>query len=435
MSLFGFGDIKFNKDQRGAFGPLAALEGTEFKSNAFRYPIDVGAFDKGHYMVFYISERKNASAKSGPASDPVPSGALNMNPGSETYWNAIAGNEITSKISADASKIGSAIGGGINSVKSGISSGIGGLTGGLGSSIGGGLSGLGSSISNSLSGVKGKLNSLFGQTAVLNGNTQSTQKIVNQNIKTLITSSLREETIMTSDCIALYMPDTLMFNYSQSFSDINLSQDLAGKLSAGVASTYDAARAGDDTTASLQKAGFKLSDTALNALVKAATGVVATDPNAQAFALNKIAGVVENPLLELLYTSPNFRTFQFDFMFYPRSEQEALEVQKIIERFRYHQAPEFSGGADTASIYLIPPSEFDIKFYYGAGENPNIPKIQPKCVLETIDVNYAPNGWSAYEVPGENIATRGRTGMPTAIQLTLQFKETTYLTKRDFTKD
>ena len=55
-----------------------------------------------------------------------------------------------------------------------------------------------------------------------------------------------------------------------------------------------------------------------------------------------------------------------------------------------------------------------------------------RCVLESIDVNYAPNGWSAYEMPGESSPAIGRTGMPTAIQLTLGFKETQFLTKKDF---
>ena len=56
-------------------------------------------------------------------------------------------------------------------------------------------------------------------------------------------------------------------------------------------------------------------------------------------------------------------------------------------------------------------------------------------MLERIQINYAPNGFSAYEVPGENKPTLGRTGMPVAIQMTLNFKEITYLTKADFRKD
>ena len=53
----------------------------------------------------------------------------------------------------------------------------------------------------------------------------------------------------------------------------------------------------------------------------------------------------------------------------------------------------------------------------------------------SMDVNYAPNGFTAYEVPGENVPSLGRTGMPVAIQVTLQFQETTYLTKSYFRND
>jgi hypothetical protein len=111
---------------------------------------------------------------------------------------------------------------------------------------------------------------------------------------------------------------------------------------------------------------------------------------------------------------------------YPRSEQEALQVQNIISRLRFHQAPELVSGS--GGFFLYPPSELDISFYYNGSVNPNIPKIST-CVLETIDVDYAPNGFSAYEVPGESAASVGRTGMPVAVRLSLQFKETEYLVK------
>ena len=142
-------------------------------------------------------------------------------------------------------------------------------------------------------------------------------------------------------------------------------------------------------------------------------------------------GMVRNPMLEMIYKSPNFRSFQFDFTFYPRDEMEALEAQRILERFRYHQAPEILAGTGG---FLVPPSEFDIKFYYAGRENPNIPQIAT-CVLTQLDVNYAPNGFAAYETPGENNPALGRTGMPVAIQFTMQFQEVTYLTKADFRKD
>ena len=144
-------------------------------------------------------------------------------------------------------------------------------------------------------------------------------------------------------------------------------------------------------------------------------------------ALLAATGRVENPMLEMVYKTPAFRDFQFDFLFYPRDEREALEVQKIIKKLTYHQAPELLEGAGG---FLVPPSEFDIQFYYNGAQNPNIPTVGT-CILKNIQVNYAPNGFTAYEIPGENAPALGRTGMPVSIQLSLTFQEVVILTKSD----
>ena len=60
--------------------------------------------------------------------------------------------------------------------------------------------------------------------------------------------------------------------------------------------------------------------------------------------------------------------------------------------------------------------------------NPNIDKIST-CVLTNMSVDYAPKGFHAYEVGGENDAKLGRTGMPVGIGLSLSFMETQILTK------
>jgi hypothetical protein len=78
---------------------------------------------------------------------------------------------------------------------------------------------------------------------------------------------------------------------------------------------------------------------------------------------------------------------------------------------------------------MIPPSEFGIKFYYNGKENPNIPTIA-QCVMESLTVDYAPQGFSAYETLGKTGAEKGGTGMPVAIRLSMQFKETEIRTKK-----
>lgn len=402
MALFGFSDISFNKGVTDRKGPLAALTSSEFTTTTLRYPIDLGNYDKGHYMVFYIRQQKNSSFKSATVADT----AIDS-PGGVTTSSI-------PNIGAAASNLGSELLGKLNS---GLSQ--------LNSATGGALSGLTGQISKAASGaiggIVGGINNLFGQAgAALGGSGAATSALIDNSIKKISNKSFIQTTELTTDAIALYMPDTLMFNYQQTYDQANPGNELIGQLAAaGVSAAQKFKESGaGDASASLAKS-------ALGIGADAAKGLLGKDTGDVAFAA---AGVAKNPMLELIYKSPNFRTFQFDFMFYPRDEKEAFEVQKIIERFRFHQAPEI---IQDAQGFLVPPSQFDIRFYYGGAQNPNIPQIAT-CVLTTIDVNYAPNGWSAYEVPGENKPAIGRTGMPTSIQMTLQFQEVTYLTKTDF---
>ena len=409
MSLFGFGDIKFNKQDSRKFGPLSALEGTEFEKNTFRYPIDVGSTDKGHYMVIYIRQQKNSQFKGkelGESAIPVTKGAsaasqtLGANIGSAS---GAFGGELLSKVN-----------GGLNSINSSTGSKFASLTNAASKSISSALGGVNS--------VTGKIGNLFGQASVFNGNSESTKAVLDTSIKKITGGSLGflKTTTLTTDAIALYMPDTLNYTYAQGYDQLQLGGEAAGQVLAAGGSVADKVKAGDYTGA----AGVAAKASVANILKNVST--LAGENTGQAL-FTAATGTVQNPMLEMIYKSPNFRQFQFDFTFYPRDEKEALEVQKIIERLRFHQAPELA----SAQGFLIPPSEFDIKFYYGSSQNPNIPAIAT-CVLTNIDVNYAPNGFSAYEVPGENNPSLGRTGMPVAIQVLLQFQETTYLTKSDF---
>jgi hypothetical protein len=262
-------------------------------------------------------------------------------------------------------------------------------------SIGGRIESLGQSISQSIRDT-------------FNDPNLNLSDISNENFGIEFTRKLRR----TSRAIALYMPDTLNFTQNQSYQDLSFSGNtLVTGLFAGV-SMADMVKkygAGIPRTEFVNNLGPFLANYFLG--------------NAGTSAL---FGTVSNPLLDVIYSSPQLRTFRFDFAFYPRSGQEALEVQNIINTLKFHQAPEIAPEGN--GYFMVPPSEFDIKFFYNGRENPNIPKIST-CVLESIDVDYAPNGFAAYEVPGENSPSRGGTGTPVAVRVSLQFKETLYLTK------
>ena len=52
MPFFGLSDIKINQEPKRS-GPLFKLEESQFKKDTFKYPIDVGSADKGHYVMFF----------------------------------------------------------------------------------------------------------------------------------------------------------------------------------------------------------------------------------------------------------------------------------------------------------------------------------------------------------------------------------------------
>jgi len=229
------------------------------------------------------------------------------------------------------------------------------------------------------------------------------------------------------DTVALYMPDTLSYIHNQGYSGLELGND-------PIAKGLDVASSIVDEVQKIRKSGdFRKG--ALDAIKNLSPFIANEIARSSSFLTSGFAaifGIVQNPKLELLYSTPSLRTFRFDFLFYPRSESEATEVQKIITRLKFHQAPEIS--TEGKGFFLVPPSEFDIQFYYNGKINPNIPRIST-CVLESIDLDYAPNGFTAYEVPNEPKPSLGRTGMPVAIRMSLQFKETDIITKSFFGTD
>ena len=94
-------------------------------------------------------------------------------------------------------------------------------------------------------------------------------------------------------------------------------------------------------------------------------------------------------------------------------------MQKIIQLFRFHSAPEMK---NDHSMFLGLPSEFDIHYMYQAedgvaSENTHYPKIAT-CVLQNVTTNFTPNGVRSHA-----------DGSPVVITMDLQFLETEMITK------
>ena len=372
MALFSLTDIKFlPSDSRGS-------NLTDFNLNNKRYPIDLGSTDKGHYIMFYIFTQNRTQV-----------GQTSQTNTTQNFQN-IASDPNTN-IGAEGQDVQESVSGTY-----------------------------GSTLDES---ILGKVSRELSQTTkdVFNTLLSSTPG-PDQNL--LAKGNFFRTITKTKDTIALYMPDTLAFDYQQSYSNLSVTQEL-GKLGLAAqagASTYDAYRKTGSISSAAKNAAPFAAELAREAGLPGSKVLFS--------ALSAVTGgaLAINPQLELIYEGTDFRSFRFSFMFYPRSKKEAVEILDIIDSFTFHQAPEIL--SSSFGRYLVPPSEFEIEFRYNGGINPNIPKVAP-CVLTSISVDYAPSGFASYEtLLSANEPERGGTGMPVAIRMDLSFKETRIITKQ-----
>ena len=231
-------------------------------------------------------------------------------------------------------------------------------------------------------------------------------------------SSIRKTTTRIKDSIALYLPPNVVDTTTASYEDTP-----TGIL--GVATT-DLIRSvsafNEDDFEMIGKVGAKAMKETFQEILKnlgggaieALTGAEGAIPLA-----NKVFGRADNPFVEVFFNTMNIRTFTYNFNFAPRNEDETMEIQQIIQLFRFHMAPDLQ---EVNSRYLTLPSEFDIHYMYKAQdgnsyENDYYGRIGT-CVLENVSTNYTPNGVKSFA-----------DGAPTQITMSLTFRETEVLTK------
>ena len=137
--------------------------------------------------------------------------------------------------------------------------------------------------------------------------------------------------------------------------------------------------------------------------------------------LTRQTGAIMNPNMELLFDSPQMRTFTFSFLLSPRSKKEAGDIVKIIRFFKQGMAPIRS----KSRLFLRSPHTFRLAYKYrertpSLGAEKNNPATDHKflnkfkeCAMNGFGVDYTPNGqYSTYE-----------DGSMTAYQMTMNFQE------------
>ena len=153
-------------------------------------------------------------------------------------------------------------------------------------------------------------------------------------------------------------------------------------------------------------------------------GEIASTELNSAQAMSAMTGAVRNPRKEQLFESVDFRTFDFAFNFFPKSQAESHSVMEMVKLFRFHAHPEI---VPNLAFYTLP-SEFQISFVDVAtptnnplinspnggmaNENQWINKIG-RCALTGVNVIYFPQ---------DTISTFAD-GAPSMVNMSLTFTE------------
>jgi len=209
--------------------------------------------------------------------------------------------------------------------------------------------------------------------------------------------SIPRRTRRIAESVALHMPTPLVYNTYNAYEEISLSA-LGGKLGSSMVGF------------ALGGVASMMTKTAQEAINRATGGKMILDAvgNSVGSAAKFLQSPI-NPAVEILFSNTLVRQFTLEVLMAPRNEQESINMHSIIKTLRFHAAPEIS---DVLSLFWIPPAEFDITFFNKGIENMNILRINT-CVLERIEVDYAPTGtYSTF-----------RNGHPVAARLSMGFRE------------
>jgi len=231
-------------------------------------------------------------------------------------------------------------------------------------------------------------------------------------------SSYQNTTTRIVDSIALYLPPNVQDNYAVNYnaSATGMLGFLAATVGGGIGSWNDNDM---DKLARIVGDGlFGFVDYAFRQTAMATAEFLTSSEGGEQL-WNKAFGRADNPYLEVLFEAPQLREFTYNFTFAPKNEKERDHVQRIIQMFRFHMAPELRSDNNR---FMTLPSTFDIHYMYqGAdgknSENDYFNRIAT-CVLKNCAVDYTPGSVRSHA-----------DGSPVQIKMGLTFQETEMLTK------
>ena len=206
--------------------------------------------------------------------------------------------------------------------------------------------------------------------------------------------------------IIMYMPEDVQSEYGANWSGAGFGF-LAGRLLKVAGGDFNLGDAFTDAADATRKG---MADFIVNNANKALGSGVTLNQ-----ALGGISGTIVNPNVEMMYESPEMRTFSLTYKMFASTPGESEEIRGICNTFKKNMLPSFGGGG-----FIGVPNIVRVTFMTGSKPNPFVSQFKP-CAISNVSINYTPDGsWASYEG-----------GAPVATNITINFKELKMLFAED----
>jgi hypothetical protein len=227
------------------------------------------------------------------------------------------------------------------------------------------------------------------------------------------------ETAGTNDIIG-----TVFLPIPNGISDTNAVTWGGADMNAAMAAAVNIATSGVEGGGSgLASAAENVSKTLIGAsdeVKKAIVGAFVGEATGIQGILARTAGLVINPNLELLFSAPTLRPFNFTFKLASRSPEESEMIRSIIRFFKQGMSPQRS----QSTLFLKAPHTFQIEYLHRGEEHKFLNKFK-ECALQSFNVSYTPEGQYATFNDGAMVS----------YQITMQFQELEPIFNDDYTND
>jgi hypothetical protein len=195
-------------------------------------------------------------------------------------------------------------------------------------------------------------------------------------------------------------------------ADSNAAQAAIGSVVSG--SITNGVSGGADAIGNLVKTVYKNTPEVQAAI----TGLFVDNATQQQGFLARTAGLIINPNLELLFSAPTLRPFNFTFKLASRSPKESETIRSIIRFFKQGMSPIRS----QSNLFLKAPHTFQIQYLHKGAEHKFLNKFK-ECALTNFSVSYTPEGQYATFNDGAMVS----------YSITMQFSELEPVFNDDYT--